>query len=100
MNKLKLLVVIILTSLGVQAQDLAPGVYWIYFSDKEGNSYQIDQPDQFLSERSVNRRALQGLAVDHRDLPVSSSYLNDIEAMGVEIKHVSRWLNGIAMIQM
>lgn len=100
MKKLKLLVVIILTSLGVQAQDLAPGVFWIYFSDKEGNSYQIDQPAQFLSERSVNRRAMQGLAVDMRDLPVSSAYLNEIEAMGVEIKHVSRWLNGIAMVQM
>jgi len=100
MKKLRLLVVLILVSLGVRAQEIAPGVYWVYFSDKEGNTYQIDQPAQFLSERSINRRAMQGLAVDRLDLPVSAAYLQEIEAMGVEIRHVSRWLNGIAMIQM
>jgi hypothetical protein len=100
MKKLRLLVVMILVSLGIRAQEIAPGVYWVYFSDKEGNTYQIDQPAQFLSERSINRRAMQGLAVDRLDLPVSSAYLQEIEAMGVEIRHVSRWLNGIAMIHM
>jgi serine protease AprX len=100
MRKLKLLVFMIAISLGVQCQEIAPGAYWIYFSDKDGTSYQIDQPDQFLSERSINRRAMQGLAVDRLDLPLSSAYLEEIKAMGVEIKHVSRWLNGIAMINM
>ena len=90
----------LLISLGVQAQEIAPGVYWVYFIDKEGASYQTNQPELFLSERSVNRRAMQGLAVDRLDLPVYSAYLNEIKAMGVEIKHVSRWLNGIAMIHM
>ena len=100
MKKLKILVALILVSLGIRAQEIAPGVYWVYFRDKEGNTYQIDQPAQFLSERSINRRAMQGLAVDRLDLPVSSAYLQEIEAMGVEIRHVSRWLNGIAMVHM
>ncbi len=100
MRRLKLLVFMIAISLGVQCQEIAPGVYWIYFSDKDGTSYQIDQPAQFLSERSINRRAVQGLAVDRLDLPLSSAYLEEIKALGVEIKHVSRWLNGIAMINM
>ncbi|MCK4991440.1 MAG: serine protease, partial [Bacteroidales bacterium] len=91
MRKLKLLVFMMLISLGVHSQEIAPGVYWIYFSDKDGNSYQTDQPSEFLSERSVNRRAMQGLAVDRLDLPVSSAYLEEIKEMGVEIKHVSRW---------
>ncbi len=100
MRKLKLLVFMIAISLGVHCQEIAPGVYWIYFSDKDGTSYQTDQPAQFLSERSINRRAMQGLAVDRLDLPLSSAYLEEIKALGVEIKHVSRWLNGIAMINM
>ncbi len=100
MKKLKLLVVLLMAFLGVRAQEIAPGVYWVYFSDKEGTTYQIDQPAQFLSERSINRRAMQGLAVDRLDLPLSTGYLQEIEAMGVEIRHVSRWLNGIAMIHM
>jgi len=100
MKKLQLLVFTILISSGVLSQEIAPGVYWIYFSDKDGDSYLIDQPAEFLSERSVNRRAMQGLAIDRLDLPVSSGYLEEIEALGVEIKHVSRWLNGIAMLHM
>ena len=100
MKKLKLLVVLLMAFMGVRAQEIAPGVYWVYFSDKEGTTYQIDQPSQFLSERSINRRAMQGLAVDRLDLPVVTGYLQEIEAMGVEIRHVSRWLNGIAMIHM
>jgi len=100
MIKFKLLVFTLLLSLGAHSQEIAPGAYWIYFSDKDGDSYQTDQPDQFLSERSVNRRAMQGLAVDRLDLPVSSAYLEEIKQMGVEVKHVSKWLNGIAMINM
>ncbi|MEA3462103.1 MAG: hypothetical protein U9R49_09505, partial [Bacteroidota bacterium] len=100
MKKFNLVLVTLLISLGVRAQEIAPGVYWIYFSDKEGIAYQIDQPSEFLSERSVNRRAMQGLGVDHMDLPVNQSYLQEIEALGVEIRHVSRWLNGIVMIDM
>lgn len=100
MKKIKLLFLILLVSLGVGAQEIAEGVYWVYFTHKDGNGYQIDQPAQFLSQRSINRRAMQGLAVDQVDLPVNSLYLQEIEGMGVEIKHVSRWLNGIAMINM
>ncbi len=85
---------------GIEAQEIAEGVYWVYFSDKAGNGYQVKQPEQFLSDRSVNRRALQQLAVDPLDLPVNPAYLQEIRDMGVIIKHVSRWLNGIAMIQM
>ena len=43
----------------------------------------IDQPSQFLSERSVNRRAMQDLGIDRRDLPVNSAYLQEIEYVGV-----------------
>jgi hypothetical protein len=83
--------------MSVRAQEIAPGVYWVYFTDKEATGYQIDQPSQFLSERSVNRRAMQDLGIDRRDLPVNSAYLQEIESMGVEIRHVSRWLNGAAL---
>ncbi len=79
------------------AQQIADSVYWVYFTDKTGNGYQIDQPGEFLSERSVNRRAWQGLAIDQLDLPVNQSYVDEIRAMGVEIEHISRWLNGIAI---
>jgi len=96
MKKL-LILILILVSTGVYAQEIAPGVYWVYFRDKDGSAYSIDLPEEFLSERSVQRRALQGLAVDHTDRPVNETYVHEIKAMGVEIRHVSRWLNGVVM---
>jgi serine protease AprX len=100
MKKIALTVFMLMVTLGMQAQEIAPGVYWVYFKDKAGNGYQVDQPDGFLSQRSVNRRAAQGLAVDQADLPVTPGYLQEIRDLGAEIRHVSRWLNGVAMIRM
>ena len=82
----------------LSAQEIADSVFWVYFTDKAGTEYQIDKPEEFLSERSVNRRAWQGLGVDHWDLPVNMNYVREIRDMGVEVKHISRWLNGIAMV--
>ena len=82
----------------VSAQPIGEGVYWLYFTDKTDNGYQVDQPGNFLSQRSVNRRAWQGLAVNQTDEPVTRAYLDEIKGMGVEIRHVSKWLNGFAMV--
>jgi serine protease AprX len=97
MRNLCLFLLLGLSSLYAGAQEIAPGVYWVYFTDKDAAGYQIDQPARFLSERSVNRRAMQGLGIDRRDLPVDSAYLQEIGSLGVEIRHVSRWLNGAAL---
>ncbi len=95
--KISLFIGFILVCTGLSAQEIADGVYWVYFKDKQGNGYNMTQPEEFLSDRSVNRRALQNLAVDHRDLPVNQTYVQGIRALGVEIRHTSRWLNGVAM---
>ncbi len=96
--KLRLITGMLLWISVASAQQIADSVYWVYFTDKNGNGYQIDQPEEFLSERSVNRRAWQGLGTDHRDLPVTAAYLEELKGMGVEIRHISKWLNGVAMI--
>ena len=58
----------------VCAQQIADSVYWVYFTDKIGNGYQIDHPEEFLSERSINRRAWQDLGIDRQDLPVRTEH--------------------------
>jgi subtilisin family serine protease len=100
MSKIKLRLMgglLFLVSL-LSAQEIADSVFWVYFTDKAGTEYQISQPEEFLSERSVSRRAWQGLGIDRWDLPVNPGYVQEIKEMGVEVKHVSRWLNGIAII--
>jgi subtilisin family serine protease len=98
--KIRLLIGFVLISLGLSAQEIADGVYWVYFTDKDGTGYSIAQPGEFLSERSVNRRALQDLAIDHHDRPVNQDYVQEIRDMGIEVTYISRWLNGIAMTSM
>ncbi|MEN8157688.1 MAG: S8 family peptidase [Bacteroidota bacterium] len=81
----------------VSAQEIADSVYWIYFTDKSDNGYSLNQPGDFLSERSIHRRGWQGLGVDVTDEPVTRAYVDTLRAMGVEVRHTSRWLNGVAM---
>ncbi len=85
-------------SLSLFSQKVADNAYWFYFTDKQENSYSIDQPGAFLSQRSIDRRAWQSLPVNETDLPVSQAYLDSLETLGLEIKHVSKWLNGALVL--
>ncbi|WP_421895075.1 S8 family serine peptidase [Marinoscillum sp.] len=73
--------------------------YMVFFSDKEGVSFSIDQPEAFLSERAVSRRARMGIAITERDLPVNASYVAGVRNTGAEVYYTSRWFNA-ALVQM
>ncbi len=96
--RLTLLTVMISSMTALHAQEIADGVYWVYFKDKAGNGYTIDRPWDFLSERSIQRRAWQGLGIDAYDLPVNGDYVEQIRQLGAQVRHISRWLNGIAIV--
>ncbi len=97
-RRLGVLPLVLCGTIHLQAQEIADSVFWVYFKDKAGNGYTVDRPWEFLSERSVQRRGWQGLGVDQYDLPVNSDYVEQIRALGAEVRHVSKWLNGIAMV--
>lgn len=84
----------------VSGQQIADSVYWVYFKDKSGNGYDINQPEKFLSDLSISRRAWQKLSIDHTDEPVNSAYVSELREMGVTIRHISRWLNGVVMVNL
>ncbi|MFZ5940184.1 MAG: S8 family serine peptidase [Bacteroidota bacterium] len=95
----KLLILIpILTCQLLYSQKLAPQTYWFYLKDKPQGSYSTSNPADYLSQRSIDRRAWQGLPVDQRDLPVWSAYLDSLRSKGIVIRSVSRWLNGVAVV--
>ncbi len=68
--------------------------YWVAFTDKKGTVGDINHPETFLSERAIERRTRQNIAIDSLDLPVSHIYLDSLATMGAEVLMVSRWLNG------
>lgn len=70
--------------------------WWIGFRDKAGSEGDLAHPATFLSERALQRRLRQNIAIDSLDLPVSRTYTDSLQRLGAEIVHVSRWMNGIS----
>jgi len=89
-------IILILLSLSAKAQ-LAPDIYWIQFTDKKNSSFSLDKPEEYLSERSINRRIRYNIEIDSLDLPVNAQYIDSIKTKGVEIIHVSKWMNAAAI---
>lgn len=83
-------------SFTLQAQ-IAPNKYWIQFTDKDNSPYSIDNPQEFLSERALQRRANQNISIDERDLPVNPQYLQAVADAGATIFFPSKWLNGVTI---
>lgn len=88
------LLVFLFSELVALSQDVAKSYYWVQLKDKKGTPYLISQPEKFLSQRAIARRARQQIAIDETDLPVSPVYLDSLKKRGLEIHHTSKWLNG------
>jgi hypothetical protein len=96
MRKLILSVALFFLSLIVCSQ-VAPFKYFIEFTDKNESPYSINRPEEFLSERSLQRRANQYIPVTEEDLPVNPSYVTQVANTGVTLITRSRWFNGITI---
>lgn len=72
--------------------------YIIRFSDKSGSPHSLLSPGTFLSQKSIDRRAKQHIAIEYTDLPLSPAYLDSVKSAGnVSILNVSRWLNQVSI---
>lgn len=76
---------------------IAPDRYWVQFTDKNDTPYSIDRPEEFLSERSIQRRVKYGIALDEKDIPINPSYIEAVEKTGAAILNPSKWLNGVTI---
>jgi len=72
--------------------------FWVQITDKNNNSYSVDRPYEFLSQRAIERRERQGISIAREDLPVTSAYLDSLEEHPLKIIYTSKWLNA-AVIQ-
>jgi len=67
--------------------------YAVFFSDKEGTTYNIDEPATFLSERAIERKQKFSIPITREDLPVSGEYLVELQNQDIEPLFTSRWMN-------
>ncbi len=76
-----------------QFSALAQNQYLVVFKDKANSTYSVNKPKEFLSERSIQRRAKQKIAITERDLPPNTAYLAELSKAGAKVLFKSRWLN-------
>ena len=76
----------------------APDKYWVEFTDKNNSPYSIDNPIEFLSQRSIDRRTKQNIDVIEQDIPVNQTYIDGVLAIGdIDLLLRSKWLNAITI---
>jgi serine protease AprX len=78
-------------------EETAPGKFRITFTDKNNSPFSIERPGEFLSERALQRRQKQNIAVDYDDVPVNPAYIQEIVSAGARILTVSRWFNAVTV---
>ncbi len=95
MYKINFLILIFLIFQGSHA--VSQEYYWIGFTDKNNNTFSLDSPENYLSERAIQRRYSQNIFIDSLDLPVNQNYIEQVLDSGITFLYASKWLNGIAV---
>lgn len=85
--------IILSASIGQSQVKIHEDYYAVYFKDKVGTPYSIDKPEEFLSQKSIDRRKKFDIAINNQDLPVNPAYVQKLEDKGLEVVKVSKWLN-------
>ncbi|MBK5279321.1 MAG: S8 family peptidase, partial [Bacteroidia bacterium] len=86
-------VVIIIFLLSSSVLSAQTNRYVVHLKDKNGTSYSVSNPEQFLSQRSIQRRTNQKIAIVDEDLPISANYRAQLKASGANVFYSSKWLN-------
>lgn len=74
--------------------------YMVFFTDKSDVDYpySIANPEDFLTQKAIDRRARQNIAIQESDLPVSPHYVQSIKDLGYDLYFTTKWMNG-ALVQ-
>lgn len=94
MKRILSLVVIFSLILSAQAQVYK---YAVHFVDKANTPFSVDQPEGFLSQRSIDRRAKFNIPVIEEDLPINPTYIQDVLNTTPDAHLIIqvKWLNAI-----
>ncbi len=92
MGARRFVAVLLVLPMGVFAQ---ANRYIVTFKDKNSTPYSIDQPEAFLSQKSIDRRKKQNISIVAADLPVNPVYVSQVRATGARMYFSSRWMNAV-----
>lgn len=91
MNKWVLVILLFWSVFGYAQQDA-----WVYLTNKPDAATYLANPLTMLSQKSLDRRTAQNIALDVKDVPVFPAYLSQISnATGITVMAKSKWLNAV-----
>jgi hypothetical protein len=68
----------------------------VFFTDKNGTPYTLNNPSAYLSQRAIDRKNRHSIAIDSTDIPVLARYIDSVRLAGaVTILGRSKWLNAV-----
>lgn len=89
MKKIILFSLVIISFSSIAQEDA-----WVYFNGKPDAQTFLDNPLTMLTQRSLDRRTTQGIALDMMDVPVHQPYIDQVEAAtGITVLAKSKWMN-------
>lgn len=89
MRKIVVFLFLISSFVGFSQEDA-----WVYFKDKPGAQTYLDNPLTMLTQRALDRRTNQGIALDSKDVPLYQPYIDQVAAStGITVKAKSKWFN-------
>jgi len=94
MIRLLIIASVILFSLSLSAQEEK---HVVFLKNKDNNPFSLSNPIDFLTQRSLDRRAKSNIALDMKDLPVTPSYIMQIAATGAEVVYSLKWFNAVVV---
>ncbi len=96
---MKHLILLLTFFLGVNIvfSQVYPDKYLVEFTDKNDSPFSIQNPEEYLSQRALDRRERYGIAIDEYDLPVNPQYIQVVANIGVEILNPTKWLNAVVI---
>ncbi len=91
MKRIQLFLFLVSSFAGFSQQDA-----WVYFKDKPGSQTYLNNPLTMLTQRALDRRTIQNILLDFKDVPIYQPYVDQIAAnSGISVMAKSKWLNCI-----
>ena len=69
--------------------------YVVFFKDKAGTPFTVNEPTEFLSLQAIERRVEQGISISQEDLPVNENYVQGVRDVGAKTFFRTKWMNGV-----
>lgn len=97
MGKINVIILVILLLVKSVSETTAQvNRYMVFFNDKNGSAYNIDNPQDFLSSKAVERRNRYNIDITLEDIPVVGLYVDLVDLIdSVRVTNQTKWMNGV-----